>query len=80
MSRINRRNWTEEKIGYKEKGGVFDLFDNMFKSVLRITDTEMDKLALECSDEELKLAVTEQLTFTEKRELINLLNKYITYE
>lgn len=80
MSRINRRNWLNEDIGYKLSGGMLDLFDNHIKSVYRINDDEYDHMCEVMSDDETQLFVTENPTFAQKRAIIELLNKHVNYE
>ena len=77
MYRIERRNWTEEEIGYVSNGGMFDLFDNSIKEIYRINDDEYDYICEHASDEELDLMVKQDHTFTEKKELINIIDKYV---
>jgi len=79
MSRITRRNWTEDKFGIVSKGSLPDLFDNTVKSVYRITDQEYDLLAEKMTETEMNLFITENPTYAEKRVMIQLLNKYIDY-
>ena len=79
MSRINRKNWTNKDIGYLNKGGVFDMFDNLIKSNLRINDDELDFICINATDDELGLITIEKPKFSEKKQIINLLNKYINY-
>lgn len=79
MSRIDRRDWLNKDIGYKSSGGLFDLFDNQIKTIYRINDDEYDHLCEVMSNDESQLFVTENPTFTEKRKMIELLNKYIKY-
>lgn len=79
MSRISRRNWLNKDIGYKSSGGMFDLFDNMLKTIYRINDDEYDHLCEVMTDDELNLFITENPTFAEKRKMIGLLNKYVVY-
>lgn len=76
-TRIERRNLTYEDIGYKHSGGIFDLFDNSVKENLRINDKEYDYICEKATDDELKLVSKEKLSYKEKRELLNTLNKYL---
>jgi hypothetical protein len=73
MSRIDRRNWLDNDMGIKSKGGMTDLFDNQIKSVYRINDDEFDYLCEVMEDDELNLFVTETPTFAEKRKMIEFL-------
>lgn len=77
-TRIERRNFTYDDIGFKHSGGLFDLFDNGVKEVLRINDNEYDYICEKATDDELKIILKEKLSFSEKRELLKLLHKYIT--
>jgi hypothetical protein len=74
MSRLARKNWTVDKFGILDEGGILDAFDNAFKSGLRITDDEMDYISATSTDDELELVTREKLTFSQKRQLINYLN------
>lgn len=87
MSRIDRRNWTYKDIGFKSYGEGFDLLDNYEKIFLRLNDKELDHFleSVQKNPEEEELLGKTQLfegimTFGEKRQLINLLRKYINYE
>jgi hypothetical protein len=44
MTRLERSNWTEEMIGIKNSGEISSLFDNYFKTNMRITDKEYDHI------------------------------------
>ena len=79
MSRIDRRNWTNEQIGVSNQQSLFDLMDDVMKMAYRITDEEYDHLCEVLTDEELDLVVTEEPTFAQKRQMIELLNRHITY-
>jgi hypothetical protein len=79
MSRINRKNWSEEKLGLVDKGGMLDLFDNAIKGSYRITDKEYDEMCVKMSEEEIEIFTNPENTFTTGRLLIGLLNKYIDY-
>lgn len=77
MYRIERRNWTEEDIGTVFTGGIFDLFDVNIKEIYRINDEEYDFICENASDDELDLIVKEPETFTDKKQIILTLNKYV---
>ena len=79
MSRINRRKWTMNDFGDKTTHGLFGLIDDMMKSNFRITDDEYDFLCETLNDTELGLFATEKTTFSEKRKVIEILNKHIKY-
>lgn len=79
-SRISRRNWTQDKFGILNSGGLTTLFDNHIKAAYRITDEEYDCMAEKMTDDEMGVFVTEKPTFSQKREMINLLNKYVHNE
>lgn len=81
MSRIDRRNkLTDDNIGFKHSGGMFDLFDNQIKVAYRINDDEYDHLCEIMTDEESDVFITEKPTYAQKRQMIHLLNKYLKYE
>lgn len=66
-------------MGIMNSGGMFDLFDNMVKLNLRITDEEYDAFIEVATDEEMDLFVTDKPSFAEKRKIIDLLNKHVNY-
>ena len=80
MSRISRKDWTCKDMGLKSKGGLLDLFDNQIKNIYRINDTEFDYLCEVLSDYENDIFLNDNRTFTDKRKIIELLNKHIKYE
>lgn len=80
MSRLDRKHWVGNDMGIKSKGGMFDLIDNHIKTLYRINDDEYDYLCEIMSDEEMDIFVTETPTFSDKRKMIQLLNKHINYE
>ncbi len=77
MTRLERKNITEVELGIRNSGGIFDLFDNQFKIVLRITDDEFDNLCEELNDDELGQLVTDNSTYAEKRSILKLLQTKI---
>ena len=79
MSRINRKHWVGRDMGIKSKGGMLDVFDNHIKGLYRINDDEYDYLCEVMSDEEMDIFVNERPTFSDKRKMIELLNKHINY-
>lgn len=79
MNRISRRNWLNTDIGLKSSGGMFDLIDNMIKTIYRINDDEYCNLCGVITDDELILLLTENPTFIEKRKMIQILNIYAVY-
>lgn len=79
MSRINRRAWTMAEFGNRNTKGLFGLMDVAMKENLRITDDEYDFIAGEMTDEEMDNVLEEKPTFAQRRRIIEILNKYITY-
>ena len=77
MTRLERRNWTTDSIGIKSSGGMLDLFDNAIKSAYRINDEEYDHVCEVATEYELDLLTAEDLTFTEKRNLLIFLKKTV---
>jgi hypothetical protein len=75
MERLNRKKRTYDDLS---SGGIFDLVDNIIKSSFRITDQEYDYIIEHVSDLELEFLTKKKLTFSEKRELIMILNKYLS--
>lgn len=77
MKRLSRKNITDIDLGILASGGMFDLVDNAIKESLRITDKEYDFLVEKTTDEELNLLIKENKTFSDKRKLSIILNKYL---
>jgi hypothetical protein len=65
-------------IGFKDSKGVLDLFDNFMKGTFNITDEEYDYLCVNMTDEEVKIMVNMDPTFADKRQMIEIRNKYLT--
>lgn len=63
----------------REEGihGINTLFDNQFKAAFNITDDEMDLICTAATDDELNILITNQPTFSEKRQIIEVLRKYV---
>jgi hypothetical protein len=74
MSRIERRKWEQEQSNQK---GLFGMFDDVIMTAYRLTNAEFDHLCEVMNDEELDLFTTEKPTYSEKRQMITLLNKYL---
>lgn len=77
-SRIKRRNRNYEELKIKNSGGIFDLVDNTMKETYRITDDEYDYLCEKLSDDEMYLFSLENLSFTQKKEILLILTKHLT--
>jgi len=77
MTRLERSNWTEEMIGIKNSGGISALFDNYFKTNMRITDKEYDYICEIATDEEMEVLAQERLSFSEKRRLMVFLKRHV---
>lgn len=77
MSRLYRKNRTAIDIGFKNSGGLNDLFDNQFKLFLRVNDEEMDYICDFASDEELNLLTKFEINYAEKKEIIKTINKLL---
>jgi hypothetical protein len=77
MTRLERSNWTEEMIGIKNSGGIPALFDNYFKTNMRITDKEYDYICEVATDEEMEVLAQERLSFSEKRRLMVFLKRHV---
>jgi len=72
LIRSKRRNRTRKDLGIKNKGGLFDLFDNAIKEIYRITDDEYDYLADSFSDEEIGLFIKEDQSFSEAKKCLSM--------
>jgi hypothetical protein len=77
MTRLERSNWTEEMIGIKNSGEISSLFDNYFKTNMRITDKEYDHICEIATDEEMDVLAQEKLSFSEKRRLMVFLKRHV---
>jgi hypothetical protein len=77
MTRLERSSWTEEMIGIKNSGGISALFDNYFKTNMRITDKEYDYICEIVTDEEMEVLAQERLSFSEKRRLMVFLKRHV---
>ena len=77
MTRFERKKRGLESLKIKSSGGMFDLFDNAIKETWYITDEEYDTLCGCLLDDELDIFVSESLSFSQKRLLLNLIDKYI---
>lgn len=76
-TRISRKN---VEIDYKRgKMGLNDVFDNAVLSLLRVTQDEYDTILEQASDDELEYIVTEAVTFSDKKVLINSVNFLYKY-
>lgn len=76
-SRANRRNRTSEDLKIKNKGSMFDLFDNFIKEVYRITDEEYDYIAENITEDDMALFVRENLTFGQKKQVLTIVEKHL---
>jgi hypothetical protein len=77
MSRLARKNRTAKELGILSQGGFLDAIDNEVKETLRINDKEYDYLCEVATDEELSLVTNDSFTYSEKRDLIEMLNKHL---
>lgn len=77
MSRLSRRNRTEEDLGLLNSGGMLDVIDNAVKAAFRINDKEYDFLADKLTNEEMELFLNENRSFSEKRKTLMMLEKYL---
>jgi len=77
MTRLERSSWTEEMIGIKNSGEITSLFDNYFKTNMRITDKEYDHICEIATDEEMEVLAQERLSFSEKRRLMVFLKRHV---
>jgi hypothetical protein len=77
ISRLARKNRTDEELGILSSGGLFDLFDNEIKLSYRLNDDEFDYLAENMSDEDMGLFTNDNKIYDQKRKVIKLLEKYL---
>lgn len=75
MSRLSRKN--REDILLVNKCGITDLFDNHFKTAWRISDLEYNHICEFASDDELEMLIREDLTISEAKHALEIVDKYI---
>ena len=78
ISRCKRKFRDKKELKLVNKGGITDLFDNVIKESFRITDDEYDYIVENVSDDEIGYLVSEEMTFSEKRECLKIIEKYLT--
>ena len=64
-------------LGEAKNGGIFGLFDSLIKETCRISEDELDLLCDIATEDELDLAVADNLSFGEKRLLLKFLEEKI---
>ena len=64
-------------LGEARNGGIFGLFDSMIKETCRVSEDELDLLCDIATEDELDLAVADNLAFGEKRLLLKFLEEKI---
>ena len=64
-------------LGEARNGGIFGLFDSVIRETCRISEDELDLLCDIATDDQLDLAIAENLTFSQKRELLKFLEEQI---
>lgn len=64
-------------LGEDRNGGLFGLFDSLIKETCRISEDELDLLCDIATEDELDLAVADDLSFGEKRQLLKFLEEKI---
>ncbi len=77
MSRLSRKNRTNSDCNIRNTGGITDLFDNTIKSIWRINDTEYDFILDKMTDTEMELFISEKPTFTQKRQMLRLVERLL---
>lgn len=61
-------------------GGLTDLMDMALYAAYNITSDELDLICKSCTDEEMEqFVLTENATFTDIRNALNVRNKYVSY-
>ena len=78
ISRCKRKFRDKKELKLVNKGGITDLFDNVIKESFRITDDEYDYIVENVSDDEIGYLVSEEMAFSEKRECLKIIEKYLT--
>ena len=64
-------------LGEARNGGIFGLMDSLMKETCRISEDELDLLCDIATEDELDLAMADNLTFSQKRELLKFLEEKI---
>ena len=64
-------------LGEARNGGIFGLFDSVIKETCRVSEDELDLLCDIATEDELDLAVADNLSFGEKRLLLKFLEEKI---
>ncbi len=64
-------------LGEARNGGIFGLMDSLMKETCRISEDELDLLCDIATNDELDLAMADNLTFAQKRELLKFLEEKI---
>ena len=77
MSRLSRKNRTNSECNIINSGGITDLFDNTIKSIWRINDSEYDFILDKMTDTEMELFISENPTFTQKRQMLRLVERLL---
>jgi hypothetical protein len=77
MSRLSRKNRTNSDCNIRNSGGITDLFDNTIKSIWRINDNEYDFILDKMTDTEMELFISENPTFTQKRQMLRLVERLL---
>jgi len=77
MSRLSRKNRTNSECNIRNSGGITDLFDNTIKSIWRINDSEYDFILDKMTDTEMELFISENPTFTQKRQMLRLVERLL---
>lgn len=68
---------TTKDLKLKSSGGVLDIFDNQIKGAFNLTDEEYDYLCEHMTDEECHVMVAMEPTFAERRQMIEIRNRYL---
>lgn len=76
MSRLKNKKRSYSDIGYVFNARDLDVFTNYLKMIYRLNTKELTNLYEKINDEEFELLLKKNTTFTEKREIIKILNKY----
>ena len=77
MSRLDRKFWTDEQLGMATSGSLMGLMDQMAQTNFRLTIPELDLIGADATEEDIDIIATEPKSFSERRLLINTLNKYV---
>lgn len=67
----------EVEACFNTHGGMFELMDNHYTTTLNVTIDELEFISNEMSEEEMDLMTSPVYTFTHRRKILEIRNKYL---